>query len=85
MSNVEIPPLAELDKKGLQYWLSRFLMEIRTKEGAEYAPNLLRHNYSFWNYASLRQNCMRKIRYRFFKDREFADFRASLDAEMKRL
>ncbi len=34
MSNVEIPPLEELDKQGLQYWLSRFLMEIRTKKGA---------------------------------------------------
>ena len=43
MSNVEIPPLAELDKKGLQYWLSLFLMGIRTKKGTEYAPNLLHH------------------------------------------
>ena len=83
MSNVEIPPLAELDKQGLQYWLSRFLMEIRTKKGAEYAPNSLHHIVS-GIMRHLRQNCGRPD-IDFFKDHEFADFRASLDAEMKRL
>ena len=74
--NVEIPPLAELDKQGLQYWLSRFLMEIRTKKGAKYAPNSLHHIVS-GIMRHLRQNCGRPD-IDFFKDHEFANEATSI-------
>ena len=74
MSNVEIPPLAELDKQGLQYCVSRFLMEIRTKKGAEYAPNSLHHIVS-GIMRHLRQNC----------GRPDIDFSRTRSLQMKRL
>ena len=59
----------------LQHWLSRFVLEV-------YPPNTLHH---------LCAGLMRHVRWNgnpslnIFQDGEFADFRATLDAEMKRL
>ena len=47
--SVEVPPLSQLDKQGLKYWLSRFVMEVRTKKREKYDPNSLHHSYSLWN------------------------------------
>ncbi len=71
----------ELDKKDMQYWLCRFVLEVRTKKGTEYAPNTLYH---------LICGTMRYVRTtvwktRDSKDPEFSQFRSSLNAEMKRL
>ena len=83
MASVEVPPLSQLDKQGLKYWLSRFVMEIRTKKGEKYAPNSLHHILCGIK-RHLRQNCgMPDID--FFKDPEFADLKSSLDAEMKKI
>ena len=66
----------------LQYWLTRFITEVRKKNGVEYPPNTLLHI------------CTGIIRYlrnnghpsmKIFKDEIFAEFRVTLDAEMKRL
>ena len=62
-------------------WLSRFVLEVRRKDGKVYPPN------------SLHQLCcglLRSIReynpaIDFFKSPEFASFRKILDAEMKRI
>ena len=56
---------------------------MRTKTGSEYTPNTLHHVVS-GIMRHLRQEC-NKPEINFFKDIAFADFRASLDAEMKRL
>ena len=81
--SVEVPPLSQLDKQGLKYWLSPFVMEVRTKKGEKYAPNSL-HHILCEVMRHLRQNCgMPDID--FFKDPEFANLKSSLDAEMKKI
>ena len=78
-----VPPLAELDRQGLQQWLTYFVLEVRTKSGTEYTPNTLHHIVS-GIMRHLRQEC-NKSEIDFFKDSAFANFRSSLNAEMKRL
>lgn len=56
VTNEKVPSLTELDKQGLQYWLSRFVMEIRNKKGKEYAPSSL-HHIVCGIMRHLRQNC----------------------------
>ena len=71
-----------LDKKKLSFWLSCFILETRKQDGSEYPPNSLHHIVcGIMGY--LRQNGQPDID--FFKDPEFHETRASLDAEMKRL
>ena len=38
-----IPGLTELQPKDLQHWLVRFILEVRKKDGSEFAPNTLHH------------------------------------------
>jgi hypothetical protein len=85
LTGAVVPPLMELasDSERLQYWLSRFVMEIRTKKGITYNPNSL-HHLVCGIMRHIRKNCG-KPEIDFFKDPQFADFRSSLDAEMKRL
>ena len=81
-SSCNIPPLSAITASELQYWLTRFITEVRKKNGVEYPPNTLLHI------------CTGIIRYLrnnghpsmdIFKDEIFAEFRVTLDAEMKRL
>ena len=77
-----ISPLTEMTEHELQHWLTRFILEVRKKDGSVYPPNTLLH---------ICAGLMRHLRWSgkphidIFKDKEFANFRASLDAEMKRL
>ena len=79
-----IPPMILLDKAGLNYWLSRFILEVKKKGDPprEFPPNTLHHiccglqHYLRWN---------GKPDTDFFSDPAFFDFKTSLDAEMKRL
>ena len=77
-----IPTLESIESTALQHWLTRFVLEVRKKNGAEYSPNTLHH---------LCTGIMRFLRWNgwpsvdFFADTEFMDFRAVLDGEMKRL
>ena len=77
-----IDELHELSIEMLQHWLIRFILEVRKKDGEVYQPNTLHH---------ITAGLMRHIRWNgkphvdLFKDAKFADFRATLDAEMKRL
>ena len=79
----QVPPLAQMDTRELQYWLSRFIHEARKKDSREYAPITLYHLLC-GIMRHIRHNCGRSA-IDFFKDPEFSDFRSSLDAEMKRL
>ena len=77
-----IPPLQSIEASQLQHWLTRFVLEVRKRNGKEYSPDTLHH---------LCCGIMRFLRWNgwpsvdFFADIEFIDFRATLDAEMKRL
>ena len=65
----------------MKHWLTLFVLEVRKQNGTEYPPNTLHHIVcGIMRY--LRQNGMNID---FYQDPEFADFRQSLDAEMKRL
>lgn len=81
-SEVHIPPLTEMDAHSIQHWMTRFILEIRKKNGDEYPPNTL-HHLICGIMRFLRQNGNPQLD--FFKDAIFADFRCSLDGEMKRL
>jgi len=81
-TTADIPTLADMTKHQMQYWMERFVLEVQKKCGEVYPPNSLHH---------IVVGIMRHVRgtgqpsIDFFKDPEFADFRGSLDAEMKRL
>ena len=77
-----IPPLTELNHAELQHWLTRFVLEVRKKDGQEFQPNTLHHiccglmRYLRWNgHPSMD----------FFTDEDFADLKSNLDSEMKQL
>ena len=77
-----IKPLSELNHTELQHWLTRFVLEVRKKDGSEFPPRSL-HHICCGLMRYLRWNGQPSID--FFCDSDFADFKASLDAEMKRL
>jgi hypothetical protein len=76
-----IPPLSVTPPQ-LQYWLTRFVLEVRKKDGTDYPPQTLHHLCSGL-LRHLRQNGHPSLD--IFKDPFFAEFRSTLDAEMKRL
>ena len=62
--------------------MCRFVLEVRKKEGAEFPPNTLHHICcGIMRYMRNNGNPGLDI----FRDKEFAEFRAVLDSEMKRL
>ena len=74
--------ITTLDCEQLQYWLSRFVLEVRKKSSSEYPPNTL-HHICCGLLRHLRENGRPEID--IFKDSNIADFRATLDGETKRL
>ena len=78
----DIPPIEQLTPSDLAANLSRFIFEVRKKNGEEFPPKTLHHIVcGIQRY--FRMNVDSSID--FFKDSEFADFRICLDSEMKRL
>ena len=77
-----IPNLTELNRRELQYWLTRFVLEVRKRDGSEFPPNTL-HHISCGLMRHLRWNGQPSID--FFTDSDFSEFKATLDAEMKPL
>ncbi|XP_032880169.1 uncharacterized protein LOC116975321 [Amblyraja radiata] len=81
-----VPELCyEITHDELNFWLCRFVLEVRRQDGSEYPPNslrllccsILRH---------LRENCRRSDIDFFNKLKpDFAEFRATLDNRMKQL
>ena len=74
--------ISALDNESLMHWMCRFVLEVRKKDGTEYPPNTL-HHICCGLLRYLRENGRGEID--FFKDISFADFRATLDGDMKRL
>ena len=81
-TGVQIRSLHLLPPTELAHWLTRFVLEARKKTGEVYPPNTL-HHICCGLMRYLRQSGMPEVD--FFKDPSFSEFRASLDAEMKRL
>ena len=81
VSEESVAPLSELSVSQLNHSLSCFVLEIRKKDGSSYPPNTLHHIVA----GLLRHMRENGRSFDIFKDAEFATFRASLDAEMKRL
>ena len=81
-TGADIKELTDMTKPELQYWMIRFVPEVRKQNGDVYPPSTLHH---------LCSGIMRHLRWSgqpeldIFKDAEFCDFRGTLDAEMKRL
>ena len=75
MAEVVPEGLVDMAVVSLQHWLSRFVLEVRKKDGSEYPANMLHH---------LCCGIMRHLRLNgrpeldFFKDPTFSDFRATL-------
>ena len=63
----------------LDYWLTRFVLEARRKDGKPYPPNTLHQLVC----GILRY--VRELKPTIDKDKEFASLRRTLDAEMKSL
>ena len=77
-----IPEITVISWPELATLLSKFVLEVRKKNGDEFPPNTLLHIVSGLQ-RYLRLNGQPEID--FFKLPDFAGFRADLDAEMKRL
>ena len=75
----QIIPLIQMNKKTMQHWLTLFVLEVRKQNGMEYPPNTLHHIVC----GIMRYLWQNAIHVDFFQDPVFADFRQSLDAEMK--
>ena len=79
--NEHPPHILTCQVSELNNWLCRFVLEVRRKDGKPYPPS------------TLHQLCCGILRYvrdinpcvDFFQNPEFASFRKTLDAEMKRL
>ena len=74
--------ITEIPWPDLSKLLSRFILEARKKNGDEFPPSTLHHIISGLQ-RYLRLSGQPELD--FFKNPEFAEFRADLDAEMKRL
>ncbi len=81
-TGVAIQPLLQLACGELQHLLCCFVLELRKKDGTEYAPDTL-HHICCGIMRYLRANGWAELD--LFKDAAFAEFRAVLDSEMKRL
>lgn len=74
--------ISEVDKDELSYWLSKFVLEVRRKDGKEYNPRSLL-SLIFGVCAAASENKRSPIN--VLGDPDFASFRKLLDSEMKRL
>jgi hypothetical protein len=69
-----IPPVEDITTENLGYHLSRFILEVRKKDEAEFPPESLHHIVC---------GIQRHLRFHgkpeieFFKDAQFAEFRMS--------
>ncbi|XP_048750403.2 uncharacterized protein LOC125662277 [Ostrea edulis] len=77
--------ICQLSNESLNFWLQRFVVEIRRQDGTNYPPNTLTQIISGLQ-RYLRNNCTGRI-INFFKDNDldFVELRRTLDGRMKYL
>ena len=78
----DISTLHHITRTQLQHWLTRFVLEVRKKDGTEYPPDTLHHICSGIA-CHMRANGHPALN--IYQDNDFTEFRTTLDAEMKRL
>ena len=81
-TNSTIPSLSSINPDELEYWLTRFVLEVRKQDHTEYPPATIHHLCSGIQ-RHLRANHLPQLD--IYSDALFANFRSTLDAEMKRL
>ena len=81
MSNTTITPLEKMSKQEIAHILTRFVLEVRKKDGSVYPANSLHHIIAGLQRHIRASGCQVDL----FKEEVFGDFRSSLDAEMKRI
>ena len=79
-----MPELIEMDIKTMDFWLKRFVLEVRKKSGEEYPPKSL-----YYIVCGIMRFCkdnkLHHINFFDEKDASFAELRKVLDARMKEL
>ena len=79
---VQIGSIVQMSNSELQHWLTLFILEVRKQDGSVFPLASLHH---------ITAGLMRHLRWNgrpqvdLFRDCDFHDFRASLNAEMKKL
>ena len=74
--------ITEMSCEALQYWMCRFVLEVRKKDESLYPANTL-HHLCCGVMRHLRQTGWHEID--IFKDPSFVEFRATLDSEIKKI
>ena len=77
-------PLTEISPTDLAYWMGKFVLEVRKRDGKPYPPKSLYALVCCFK-RFFEDNGMHGINPLCPSDVAFGDFRATLDAEMKRL
>ena len=77
-TGAHIKELTDMTKPELQYWMIRFVLEAQKQNGDVYPPSTLHH---FCSGITRHLRFSGKPELGIFKDAEFCDFRATLDAE----
>ena len=81
-TNSTIPSLSSIKPDELEYWLTRFVLEVRKQDHTEYPPATIHHLCSGIQ-RHLGANHLPQLD--IYSDALFSNFRSTLDAEMKRL
>ena len=76
-------PLLEMAPNDLAYWMGKFILEVRKKDGEEYPPKSLYALICCFK-RFFEQNGVHDINPLCVANAVFGNFRATLDAEMKR-
>ena len=77
-------PLLEIPPADLAYWMGKFVLEVRKKDGSEYPQKSLYALVCCFK-RFFEQNGVHNVNPLRVDDSRFGNFRATLDAEMKRL
>ena len=75
-------PLLEMSHVDLAYWMGKFVLEVRKKDGSEYPPKSLYTLVCCFK-RLFEQNGVHNVNPLRVDDFRFGNFRATLDAEMK--
>ena len=78
-SKTIIAPLEKMSKREMGNILTRFILEVRKKDGTLYPADSLHHIIARLQQHLRAIGCLVD----FFSDKEFTEFRLSLDAEVK--
>ena len=74
--------LASMNVAAMNYWLTKFILEVRSSNSDEYSPDSL-YQICCGLHRSLKDNKQSEVN--IFVDAEFAEFRSVLDGQLKAL